>query len=85
MLSRVAQGDMSIFKEEHDFTHTEYAKYQYWNALSVASTKGYLNLVNCLLEIEAVREDVVARNNQALQLAAENGHLEVVHALAKVQ
>ena len=85
MLNRVAQGDMSILDEEHDFTHTEYAKYQNWNALIVAATKGYLNLVNCLLEVAEVCANAAAEYNSAFRQAAENGHLEVVNSLLRVE
>ena len=40
MLNCVAQGDMSIFEEGHDFTLTERQDYQDWNALIVAATMG---------------------------------------------
>ena len=74
MLNRVAQGDMSIFEEDYDFTLTERTEYKNWNALIVAATKGNLNLVNRLIEIEAVIENAAARNNEALICAAANGH-----------
>ena len=67
MLSRVAQGDMSILDEEHDFTLIERQDYRDWNALIVASAKGYLNLVNRLLEVFEVRENATAMNKHALR------------------
>ena len=84
MLNRVAQGDMSILDEEHDFTHTEYAKYQNWNALIVASVMGYLNLVNRLLGIDTVRVNATARNNDVLGWAAGYGQLVVVNRLLEI-
>ena len=51
----------------------------------MAAECGHLEVVNRLLEIEAVIENAAARNNQALRFAAVNGHCEVVHALAKAQ
>ena len=60
MLNRVAQGDMSILGEEHDFMFTERVDNVHWNALIVASAKGYLDLVNGLLDIPEVMANVVA-------------------------
>ena len=85
MLDRVAQGDMSILEEWYDFTLIERQDYQDWNALIVAAFKGHFNLVNRLLEIEAVRAYAAEMDSWALRQAAENRHSEVVHALAKIK
>jgi len=85
LLNRVAQGDMSIFEEEHDFTLTERKSPQNWNALIVASTKGHLNLVNRLLEIDTVSTSVAAIDNKALRWAASNGYLDVVNRLLEIE
>ena len=84
ILNRVAQGDMTIFEEGHDFTLTERNDYQNWNALIVAATKGYLNLVNRLLEISEVRKNAAVEYNLALIMAAMNGQLEVVNRLLEI-
>ena len=85
LLNLIAQGDMSIFEKNYDFTLTEWAGYKNWNVLSVAAAKGHLNLVNRLLEIEAVRAYAAEMDSWALRQAAENRHSEVVHALAKIK
>ena len=84
MLSRVAQGDITIFEEGHDFTLIEFKDDQNWNALIVASAKGHLNLVNRLLEIDEVRASAAAEDNFALVWAARNGHLKVVNRLLEI-
>ena len=84
MLNRVAQGDMSVFEEGHDFTLTEFTIVRNWNALIVAATKGYFNLVNRLLEIDEVRANAAAEDNDALRLAVYGGYLEVANLLLEI-
>ena len=84
ILNRVAQGDMSILEEGHDFTLTETKGNQDWSALIVAAAKGYFNLVNRLLEIAEVRANPTAEDNGALVWAAHEGHLEVVNRLLEI-
>ena len=54
-------------------------------ALVSAAGNGHLKVVKRLLEIAEVRANAAAWNNYALSMAAENGHSEVAHAIAKAQ
>ena len=50
-----------------------------------AAGGGHINVVNRLLEIPAVRENAADSDNEALVLAARNGHNDVALALAEAQ
>ena len=53
------------------------------DALAIAARQGHLNVVNRLLQIDAVR-DATAASNLALWEAARNGHLHVVNSLLEI-
>ena len=66
------------------FTAGDVRRYDTFS-LRHASEKGYIEVLNLLLEVKGIdARDVRARNNYALRHASANGHVEVVDRLLQV-
>jgi ankyrin repeat protein len=91
LMKRIAVGDETAVDAmtETDLNMEEFVEYRVcthrvYTPLNLASDNGHLDIVERLLQIDAVRDNAAAFNNRALINAAGNGHLNIVERLLQI-